>query len=140
MSIQSPPACAVPGAIPATLLVLVLTGLAAAGPACGQRTSSAAYSFVRVDSDGGGAATIDGVTFEFDASVRFLYVTESTSPGSSTNRATVDGHDFGLRDGQIFVGERTYGPASSGTTVRITRAGVTVGGEQRGALPDPRQQ
>src|SRR5688572_10323265 len=122
-----------------TTFVIALLGLVASAAACRERTDMS-YGYVYVDSGGGGKLQINGVVFEIDSSVHFVYSSVSTSPGGTTTRATVDGHDFGLRDGHVFVGEKDYGAASAGTTVRITSAGVTVGGELRGPLPPARDE
>lgn len=120
-------------------LAALLTVLVALAAACSESTS-ASYGFVHVDSGGGGDIQIDGVAFEIDSSVHFLYHSESRSPGTTTSLATVDGHEFGLRDGQVFVGEQVYGPAAPGARVRITSAGVEIDGEMRGQLPVTREE
>ena len=122
------------------LLAAALAGVAFYKLACRERQTTTSYGFTSIDSGGGGNIEINGVPFEVDSSVHFEYFSEARNPGESSMRATVDGHDFGLRDGKVFVGEREYGPAGPGTTVRITSAGVTVGGEMRGPLPPAREK
>src|SRR5262245_13234909 len=126
-------------ATPTIVLAVLGIGLVASTGAC-KKPEEPSPGRVNVDSGGAGNVQIDGVTFEFDSSVRFLYSSKSTNPGDSTSSATVNGHAFGLRDGKVFVGEREYGAASPGTTVQVTSAGVRVGGEMRGPLPAPSKE
>jgi len=119
-------------------LTTLLLGALLPSAACSDRSSSgsSASGVTYIDSEGGGELAIDGVHFEIDASVHYRYQFTSTDPGTSQRSATVNGHEFGLRDGRVFVGSKDYGPAPSGAHVRIAADGVTVDGEPRGALPE----
>jgi len=104
--------------------------------ACGERPAPySGASYTHVDSQGGGDLTIDGVAVELDGSVHFVYELRSSTADGTQKSMTVNDLPFGLREGEFFIGGRTYGPADPGQTVRITAEGVTVDGEARGPLP-----
>ena len=105
------------------------------GFACHESTHTFSHSYTTIDSEGGGNVTINGVAWEFDGTVHYVYKSESSSTGGSTRTMTVDGHDFGLRGDTIYVGDREYGSATSGAEIKVTSEGVTVDGEMRGPLP-----
>ncbi len=87
-----------------------------------------------VDSSGGVTIETAGVRIEVEPAVRYLSTALTTSEGSASS-ATLDGHAFGLRDGDFFIGPSLFGPAPAGALVRVTREGVFVDAERRGDLP-----
>jgi len=66
------------------------------------------------------------------------YVHRYTTHDSTVqeNRRTIDGHDFGLRDGTFFIGPNEYGAVGAGDRVLVGPSGVEVNGEPRGPLPE----
>lgn len=110
------------------------------GESCGHHGETThSSSHMSIDSEGGGELTINGVRIEFDATVHYVYRSTSSNPGSSQTTTTVNGHEFGLRGGVFFIGDREYGTVESGARVQVTKDGVTVDGEARGPLPEARE-
>jgi hypothetical protein len=116
------------------LWISLALGLAL-GVACHDKGHTFSSSFVSIDSEGGGEITINGVAWEFDGTVHFVYHSESSSLSGSKRTMTVDGHDCGLRGDTLFIGDREYGTAADGALVKVSSEGLTVDGEMRGPLP-----
>lgn len=105
----------------------------------GRHKAEATSSAVTVDSSGG-VVTIhqNGPVVECDGSVRYRLETVSTAGEPTTTNGTLNGYPFGARDGVFFIGEKEFGPAPDGSTVRVTAQGVFVDGERRGDTPAPK--
>lgn len=110
------------------------------GESCGHRGETThSSSHMSIDSEGGGELVVNGVRIEFDATVRYVYRSTASSPGSSQTTTTVNGNEFGLRGETFFIGDREYGTVEPGALVQVTQDGVKVGGEARGPLPESRE-
>jgi hypothetical protein len=63
-------------------------------------------------------------------------VTEEAESGMAV--ISIRGHEIRLESGELAIGEHRYGAVAPGDEVRLTPAGVRVGGELRGPLPASR--
>ena len=104
--------------------------------ACGSGGDSAPgpSSLTYVDSPGG-ELVLSGVRIEIDSSVHYVYHSRSSSEAGTELTMTVDGHDFGLRDGVFFIGDVEYGAVTEGDTVVVAAEGIQINGERHGDMP-----
>jgi hypothetical protein len=101
-------------------------------------------------------AIVEGIEIEVDAELKdellFLGIpplghaeVEQSPVGTVPEEAesgmeviSIRGHEIRLESGELAIGEHRYGAVAPGDEVRLTPAGVRVGGELRGPLPEPR--
>ncbi len=125
--------------------ILALSVLVAGGSACcsdaGKGSGAAVLApgvLVFVANDGKSAVTPpdwQGIVIEIDSTVRYEATLRATGMGGDQEFATLDGHPFEVRGGEIHIGPSTYGPVRVGDRVAITSEGVRVNGELLGPLP-----
>ena len=89
-----------------------------------------------VDSSGSVAITLDQTRIEVEPEVKYVLNAISTEPGGMTSAGTLDGHPFGLRAGEFFIGPKDYGQPPAGAVVHVQKEGVHFGLERRGDLPE----
>ena len=83
------------------------------------------------------AITLDQTRIEVAPEVEYVLTAISTVPGETTSAGTLDGHPFGLRAGEFFIGPKDYGKPPAGAVVHVRQEGVHFGLEPRGELPAP---
>jgi hypothetical protein len=105
--------------------------------ACSQEPTPVSASVSVIDSDQKVTLTLEQTRIEVAPEVRYVLSAISTEPGVMTSAGTLDGHPFGLRRGEFFIGPESYGQPPAGTTVYVRHEGVFFGEEQRGELPAP---
>ena len=115
------------------LVVVALGAFLFGAPGCGGGGSTNYSSSVSISNDPmalesrGVKVQIEGVTYSS---------TSVTTNTSTTQSATVGGHEFHFDGATLRIGDREYGSLIEGDDVRITPDGVTVNGESRGSLPE----
>ena len=105
--------------------------------ACSQEPSPVSTSISVVDASGSVAITLDQTRIEVAPEVEYVLTAISTVPGETTSAGTLDGHPFGLRAGEFFIGPKDYGKPPAGAVVHVRQEGVHFGLEPRGELPAP---
>ncbi len=136
---------------------LAVAALIVALPGCGsdEATTTTSHTTFTLDITGGPDLELsrnsDGVLegTAYGVNVRFEGV-DIDIPGSTGNveagriegtghggklLVSVEGHAARITEGVLYLGETSYGAVVEGDDVEVTGAGVTVNGENRGALP-----
>ncbi|MCY2959742.1 MAG: hypothetical protein NTY35_06215 [Planctomycetota bacterium] len=93
-----------------------------------------------VGENGAQTVTIDGVRIEAaadlpDRSSNLTIDASASNPGGNLTVVVLRGWPISVVGGRVHVRDRDYGPAPSGSTVRLAKDGVHVGAELRGPLP-----
>jgi hypothetical protein len=108
--------------------------------ACSQEPTPVSTSVSVIDSDQQVTITLDQTRLEIAPDVRYVLSQISSEPGVVTSAGTLDGHPFGVRRGEFFIGPESYGQPPAGTTVYVRKEGVFFGEERRGDLPAARSE
>lgn len=106
--------------------------------ACSQEPNPVSTSVsVSVAADQKVSITLDQTQIDVAPDVRYVLSSISTERGVAASAGTLDGHPFGVRQEEFFIGPKTYGQPPVGSTVHVQKGGVYFGAERRGDLPAP---
>lgn len=87
-----------------------------------------------VDDDGGATLEVNGVVLEVEPPIVYRSTLTVTN-GETERTSTIAGEDYGVRDGEFWLGDASYGPVTDGDRVRVSADGVFVNDERRGDAP-----
>lgn len=121
------------------LLALALAACHRDPPAPAASASASGSSGVAVGSystkDGGQTLTVNGYTLETAPDLPEREGSTTTTSGDNQTVVVLRGWSIVIRDGKVAVAGRDFGAAPAGSTIRVAKDGVRVGGELRGPLP-----
>ena len=118
------------------LALLMVLALAASLSSCGKESaaSTSSYHYLSVDgassSNGGVELTVAGIHVDFDETVSFSYVMNSTSEAGSQRSMTVDDLALEMRADGMTIGEREFEGLKEGDQVLLSKDGIQVNGER----------